>query len=147
MIETISKKVSPSQEQSTINLMTKFGWTLKSSQEIYSKDSHLERKGDTLYNVTEKENYVKLLFERDTHMQNYQRIAQLEKEYYALLNARPSLPILKILGIAVLCVICFPIGIYLGYKTYKEISEQSKNWKQYHQEKAAPIFQELNRLI
>lgn len=61
-LESTSLSVSPKEEQSVIELHHKFGWELKLSQEIFNKDSHNERRGDSVYNVTETTNYVKLVF-------------------------------------------------------------------------------------
>lgn len=71
MIETITRKIDPKEEQETINMMSTFGWTLKSSQEINYAESHLERQYDSIYSVTTKENYIKLIFQRDTNRRNY----------------------------------------------------------------------------
>ena len=98
MIETIVRKVAPSEEQKTITTMTTFGWRVKSSQEINTVDSHLETRNDTLYSVTTKENYVKLLFERDTNRKNYAQLAQLERQYVAIMNAQPKLSLASVLN-------------------------------------------------
>ena len=92
MIETITRKVHPREENETADIMRCFGWRLKSSQEINSKESHLERHFNTLYSVTTKENYVKLLFERDTSMPNYKMLVSLEKEYLTVLSKKPKFP-------------------------------------------------------
>lgn len=84
MIETKSMSVAPENEQKTINALANFGWTLQSSQEINVKDSHLEEKDDKLYSVTESEHYVKLVFQRDTAMANYDEITDLEAQYNAV---------------------------------------------------------------
>ena len=96
MIETKIEKVSPSQEENTIELRARFGWNLKSSQEINTSESHLENRGGDIYSVSTKENYVKLLFERDKDMPNYNEIAKLENEMYTLLSKIPhfSVPLL-----------------------------------------------------
>lgn len=91
MLETISKKVSPNSEQHTINVMSCFGWKLKSSQEVNVSDSHLENRYGDLYSVTNKEHYVKLLFEREKETPNYDKIVNFEREYYSILNSEPSL--------------------------------------------------------
>jgi len=91
MLETISKKVSPRNEQHTINVMSCFGWKLKSSQEVNVSDSHLENRYGELYSVTNKEHYVKLLFEREKETSNYDKIVELEREYYSILNSEPTL--------------------------------------------------------
>ena len=73
MIETKSLRVGPAVEQSMIDTMACFGWELKSSQEINVKESHEELHGDTVYSVTTGENYVKLVFNRDTARPHYAR--------------------------------------------------------------------------
>lgn len=80
--ESTSTTVSPSEEQSTINLFQIFGWELVSSQEVYNKDSHLESRDDGLYNVTSTTHYVKLVFTRETTMPNYAKLVALENEFY-----------------------------------------------------------------
>ena len=132
MIETVSKKVLPNEEQDTIDLMLKFGWQLYSSQEISDTDSHWEKKKDKLYNVTTRENYVKLVFNRDKEMKNYQRIVELEKDYYFLINNKPIEPkmnyILLILGY---CLYVYPGIQYKNYfnKKKKEYDEAYPKWE------------------
>lgn len=69
IMENISFTEKPEREQATINMHQKMGWTLKSSQEINT--SHTSVYGNTVNgngyvsSVTEKEHYVKLVFERD----------------------------------------------------------------------------------
>ncbi len=82
--ESKSITVAPAEEQSTIELWQVFGWELVSSQEIYSKDSHLEGSGGEVYSVTSTTNYVKLLFSRDTDISNYSAKAKLQNEYESL---------------------------------------------------------------
>ena len=88
-MESKSIEVSPKEEQSTIDTFGKFGWSLVSSQEIFNKDSHLERRGDTIQNVTETTNYVKLVFNRDKDMPYYDKVTELENSYYATLSRKP----------------------------------------------------------
>ena len=102
MIETITRKVAPREENETADIMRCFGWRLKSTQEVNSKESHLERQGDTLYSVTTSENYVKLFFERDTSMPNYSKLASLEREYCSILRKKPLFPKVKFWGFAAL---------------------------------------------
>ena len=149
MIETAVKKVAPYEEEKTINYMTRFAWKLTHTQEINTSDSHLETRNGDLYSVTEKENYVKLTFERDTNMPNYKRIVELEKEYTFLTYSKPGLPIGKIALAVFLCLTCFlsPIGIYQGYKIYKEVSAQNKNWEEEFKKKEAAIFDEIASLV
>lgn len=83
MKETKSVSVDPRHEQTQIDLWADFGWTLLSSQEIFSRESHLEGEGDNINSVTTTTNYVKLVFQRDTEMKNYKEIRQIEKEFDA----------------------------------------------------------------
>ena len=148
MIESAVKKVSPYDEEATINLMSRFAWKLTHTQEINTSDSHLETRNGDLYSVTEKQNYVKLTFERDTNMPNYKRIAELEKEYTSLTYSKPGLPIGKIVLAVFLCLTCWlaPIGIYQGYKIYKTVKANNAEWEEEFQEKAATIFAEVDSL-
>ena len=89
-LETKSLSVDPKKETSTITLYSKFGWTLVSSQEIFNRDSHIERRGDDLVSVTETTNYVKLVFQRDKDMPYYNEIAALDTKYHQLLKTEPK---------------------------------------------------------
>lgn len=83
-------EIKNSEEDSTIRFWAQFGWSLKSSQRIYNKDSHLEKRGDEVYSVTETVDYTKLVFERDKAHPNYKQIVELETEYFAILNGLPK---------------------------------------------------------
>lgn len=124
-LESKSMTVAPSREQSTIDTYQKFGWSLVSSQEIFNKDSHLERDSrNNLNSVTETTNYVKLVFQRDTDMPNYAQIRDLnnsfdrEYAYYESLSCSNPGKALIVLGIiflivGVICIIAnaVPFGI------------------------------------
>lgn len=83
-MEIKTLEIKNSEEQKTIEFWTQFGWQLKSSQRIYNKDSHLERRGDSTYSVTETIDFTKLVFERDKNDPNYSTIARLEREYLSI---------------------------------------------------------------
>lgn len=91
-MEIKTLEVKNSEEQSTIEFWAQFGWQLKSSQRIYNKDSHLERRGDNVVSVTETVDFTKIVLERDKSGPNYEKIAALEKEYFSL---KASLPAVK----------------------------------------------------
>ena len=147
MIETAVRKVAPHDEEKTINLMSHFAWKLTHTQEVNTSNSRLENRGDDLYCVTEKENYVKLTFERDTNTPHYDRLVKLEKDYLTPPSAKPDLPVSKIV-LSVICIIVFwPVGIYLSYKTYKEISGRNKAWEESFESKKAAIIKEAASLI
>ena len=156
MLETKSLTVSPHEEQSIINVWTNFGWCLKSSQEINSSDSHLERHGDTIYSVTTKENYVKLVFERDTKMENYDRIVALEDKFYTLINREPELKKVKISAIiAIIGIIAYVIPgvLYLTLKLAKksklkkEYQAAYAKWKTEDEPVARAALEEARKLV
>ena len=70
-IESKVLQVHPNDEASVIARMERFGWVLRSNQDVVTKDSHDELIGDTLYSVTETERYTKLMFQRDTEDERY----------------------------------------------------------------------------
>jgi len=84
--EIKSISVAPSEEEETINVWQSFGWEFRSTQEVKTSDSsHLERRGDTIYSVTQAgDHYVKLTFERDPTRENYSELVALEKQYNAV---------------------------------------------------------------
>ena len=101
--ESKSISVAPSEEQNTIELFQTFGWELKSSQEVFSQESHLERDGDDIRSVTSTTNYVKLTFSRDKEMENYAKLAQLENQFYSISNpVKQSAKVIFGLGAAAL---------------------------------------------
>ena len=85
--------VAPGGENAAIEFWQHFGWELMGApQEIYNKDSHLEKDGDNINSVTETTHYIKLSFQRDTAMNHYSELASLQKEYEAIPNppAKPT---------------------------------------------------------
>lgn len=104
-MEEIKKiRVSPQSENRTVELWQTFGWKLMSSQEINNTDSHLERKFDGIYNVTTKENYINLLFKRDTDMPNYKELVELERAYASLEDVElpdPPVSMVKVVLVAI----------------------------------------------
>jgi mannose-6-phosphate isomerase class I len=90
--ESISIQVHPNDEQAQINFMQKFHWNLLNSQEIKTIDNHLERKGDTIYQVTNSERYIKLMFSRNIENPNILKIKQLEQEYNDLTTSVEKYP-------------------------------------------------------
>ena len=82
--ETLTLKVAPEDEQRTIDSYQVFGWEVITTQQIYSKDSHLESNDDKILNVTETTNFVRILLTRDKNMPNYGELSALQKEYESL---------------------------------------------------------------
>ena len=83
-------EVKNSEEESTIRFWAQFGWELKSSQRVYNKDTHMETRGDDVYQVTETVDFTKLVLERDKANPNYSRIVNLEDEYFEKRNSLPD---------------------------------------------------------
>ena len=74
--------VSPRDEQFTIDAKQKFGWEIVGAQEVFSQVSYLKQSSnDTISSVTNKTNFVRLLFKRDTKMPHYKEIKALEDEF------------------------------------------------------------------
>ena len=108
MARTESKtlSVAPAREQEAIQKHEMFGWTLFSSQEVFSKDSHLEERGGDLWSVTTTTNYVKLVFQRDLEMPQIAEVKNLEKEYWDLYERTKCTPQKSKLFSVVPLVIC-----------------------------------------
>ncbi len=88
-IEYKTLEVANSAEIATIELWSKFGWRLKSSQRIYNKDTHFESRSDGTYSVTETINFTKLMLERDKDMPHYSELCESERKYVALMSQTP----------------------------------------------------------
>lgn len=103
--ESITIQVHPSDEQSQINLMQRFHWSLLSTQEIKTIDNHLERRGDKIYQVTNSENYIKLAFSRELNLPNLDEVRRLEKEYFSLPTpVYPSMTLGVVLAVLALVI-------------------------------------------
>lgn len=141
MVESKSIKVGVSQEQHYIDVMQSFGWTLNSSQEINVKESHLERSGDTIMSVTTGENYIKLVFKRDTAIANYAKLKQLENKYFDVVSRQPSPINGKIAFIGILFFV-LPGALYIGLKV-----SQKKKWENEMDTVAIPALREAETLL
>jgi hypothetical protein len=82
--ESKSIQVHPYDEQAQIDLMQKFHWNLLNSQEVKTVDNRLERRGDSIYQVSNSEHYVKLTFSRDLDLPNLDEIKRLEQKFFSL---------------------------------------------------------------
>jgi hypothetical protein len=107
--ESISIQVHPADEQSQIDLMQRFHWSLLSTQDIKTVDNHLERRGDSIYSVTNTEHYVKLAFHRSLDLPHLQEIKNLEREFFSL--PRPDYPALFPFHIIAWIVAAFVYGL------------------------------------
>ena len=110
MKETKKIKVSTYEEESTINIKAYFGWILVSSQEINTNSTRVENRIDGVYNVTRKENYVNLIFSRETTMPHYDEIVKLEKIHEEAWEKYRSITIPKFsITTCILKLLCFII--------------------------------------
>jgi len=82
--EVKSIDVHPVAEQTVIELHQAFGWEFHSTQEV--TENYQERRGDDIYQVRSKK--IKLTFQREKTMSNYDQLVDLERQYYAV----PSIP-------------------------------------------------------
>ncbi len=141
MIENKSISVAPSEEQGQIDLMACFGWELKSSQELNVKESHQERRGDDIYSVTTQENYVKLVFSRDTKMENYTKITAYEKKYFGIMAQRPAPANVKLAMLGLLFFLV-PGILYLVFN-----SKKNKAWRELYNKEAAQLPNQARALL
>lgn len=146
MIESKSLTVPPSLENSTIDLWQNFGWTLKSTQEVNTKEYVVEERSDGYYNVPVGENYVKLAFQRDTSIPNYARIKELEGNYAEILNSEPteipaifSLKTHLIIG-GILCLFYVVPGV-IYFIIYFKKKKENTNW---YEKKYAEWSEKMN---
>jgi hypothetical protein len=112
-------EVKTSETDATIELWQTFGWELLSAQEIFDRNSHLEKRGDSTYSVTSTVNYVKMTFQRDRNMSNYAELVSLEQKFYAIDRPKrehrgliePDKPGIKWLALNAIGVVAFIGGI------------------------------------
>lgn len=151
MLEIKSVQVTPSNEEATIQLWQNFGWQFVSSQEVNNTDSHLERRGDEIYNVTTKEHYVKLVFNREKNHPNYNQIVKLENEYYSILRSKPSVYPggNGFVAFILLMWLIFPGVIYIVVTSKKKKASQAAfaNWQRKANTRISQILQEAESLL
>lgn len=142
MIESKSLTVPPSLENSTIDLWQNFGWTLKSTQEIFNRNT--VDLGDSTETTTT--NYIKLAFQRDTSIPNYARIKELEANYAEILNSEPteipaifSLKTHLIIG-GILCLFYVVPGV-IYFIIYFKKKKENANW---YEKKYAEWSEKMN---
>jgi len=126
--ESISFQVHPDDEQSQINIMQQFHWSLLSTQEIKVIDNHMEQRGDKIYSVTNTEHYVKLAFTRELDLPNLKEVKQLESEYNSL--PHPEYPKMFPVSIWLWVVLALVYGLgILGWLIYYTTSYKPKKDK------------------
>lgn len=89
-LEVKTFDIAPCEEQTLLNIMYSFGWTLKSSQRIFNRStrptSAFTFEGTTfIHSETETDEFTSLTFERETNIPHYRKIVKLEDEFWELL--------------------------------------------------------------
>ncbi len=82
------KEVSVSNDNSTkfINDMNCFGWELFGTSTVGFSDFHMQSRGNIIYNWNTHSTLTKLTFRRDTNIDNYDKLVELEKAYEDLFS-------------------------------------------------------------
>ena len=147
--ESISIQVHPNDEQKQINLMQQFHWSLLNSQEIKTIDNRLERRGDTIYQVSKTEHYVKLTFSRELDLPNLNEIKRLENDFFSL--PIPQYPKLfpGSIWLWIVAAVIYGIGI-VGWIVYYLLSYKPKKEKadriiEENEKKRQQILNELQK--
>ena len=123
--ESKSIQVHPNNEQSEIDQMQKFHWSLLNSQEIKTIDNHLEQRGDDIYSVTKSEQYVKLTFSRALDLPNLESIRKLEADFFSL-RSPPEPPLFPVsVWLWLVAAFFYGLGI-VGWIVYYVLSYKPK---------------------
>lgn len=118
--ETKTLSVNPSEEQSTVEFWQDFGWELVSSQEIFNEyqKTSVDYQGNRTLS-TERTNYVKLVFNRDTTIENHDKIVALEKKLPPLPQKSKQMLVWTILLASIFAMLMGTIFVSaLGQETY-----------------------------
>lgn len=131
MEETKTFVCGKSQEDSWIKTWQNFGWSLLSSQEVHKNDNSFSNASDgSLVVTTTTEDYIKLVFKRDTKMPHYAEITNLERQYnkqIASLESKASAPKFNLFWLILL-----PIYIIIAVvKSNKNKQIESRNQEIY----------------
>ncbi len=116
MKEVKSITVAPDDHDEAIRIYQSFGYNLLSLSEVKDTNTVTSHEvwGDTLYEKTNTtvDHYMRLTFDRDQNMPNYQQIKEHEMKYESLSNQRAKLVYPKGFGIILtfigLCLYMIP---------------------------------------
>ena len=95
MKEYTTLKISPAEYNAVTKTMSSFGWAVRSANETYSEQTNVS---DVNYYTgiittsTTVTNFVSVFFERDTEMEHYSELRELEKQYIDCMS-RTSYPV------------------------------------------------------
>ena len=141
--EAMKKQIPPDFEVEYINIYGAFGWSVKDSREVFNRSSHLEASGDDINSVITTTHYITLIFERDTTMKNYSKLASLQKKLDAVFDPDPRLVVpvtfgkffLILIGVFAFVgiislgdflfggLVCLTIAGLIGFWRFKKITE------------------------
>lgn len=82
--ETKSITVPPNLVDATIKEYEPFFWELIGTDTVDSSNSHLEKRGDEIYSVTERKAYSKVNLRRSLDIPNITKVKELEDEYWSV---------------------------------------------------------------
>lgn len=112
MFETRTVKVHPDDEQSKINEMTCFGWSMINRQEILSHDNYLSEENGKIYQHRKTTHFVSLVFQRDMNLPNIQKIRELQAKFDANSNEWYRIPrIGKVIRPALFVILSIVIAV------------------------------------
>lgn len=134
--ETKSLTVPPDAENDQISLWQTFGWELFSTQEVLSKDSHLEEGffGNSINSVTETTHYIKLTFQRDpANVPHYAELKRLETEFNSVPSPGDPPTKFSILHIIIGLFLCTIPGVFMIIKNIASSSAMPKWQREYDQ--------------
>jgi hypothetical protein len=152
-IETVVKQIAPSDENSLIQKMGLFGWTVVSTQQV--SDNYLSGESDG--SITQhRTSFVKVMFQRNKEIKNYEKISNLEKELYIAEDCIKKVKrtiIIAILAIAIAisafssgqtmpALACLGVGILLFILSISRIKKNNK-WNN----KINEIYNEIHSLM
>ena len=148
--ESKSIQVHPNDEQSMIEFMQKFRWSLLSTQEIKVKDSHLEQRGDSIYSVTQSEHYIKLAFSRDLDMPHLKEIKAIEDEFNNLPNPPPlpkAFPMWAIVITILTCGMGLILEIIYFFAFYQPKKQAFDRLVEQHRTKRKEVLERVAQYI
>lgn len=147
MQETRSIRCRVSEEDNEVRLWQCFGWTLLSSQEVNIVDNSLESDyAGNVYQVKHKEQYIKLVFARETNMKNYSELVSLERQYDSIKEIPYKMYFFSFIKLIFFNVIYLIIFI-IKKNRIKKANEQIKQHNQVILKKKQEILEKARRLL
>ena len=138
--ETKSIEVNPASENNAIEVFQTFGWELMGApQTIHFKNTtHKDSwDGDHVIATTTTTHYVKMTFQREKSIPNYNELVELENQYYYLRGPSKS---------SFVCILeKYPIIWVIAWITYIIPGVLLLSWKKKHDAKYDEEYNEFTR--